>query len=98
MEDIDGQAIGLMLFESLLDGFGLTDQQHLHAIFCCGAHGALDFHCRGVVGPHCVNCDLYHDIDLFFGGLYNFTSVVVTAVGTGAMRQLRLMTVGALRN
>jgi hypothetical protein len=50
-----------------------------------------------MIAPHCVDCDFDHGIDLFFGGLYNFTAFVVAAVRTSTMGLSDFVTVGTFR-
>ena len=87
MMDLDGEAGSFVQLESLTNGFGLAYKHHMNAVFGRSKHSTLDFHYRSVIAPHCVDCDFRHGIPLFFGGLYDFTAFVISAVRTDTMRQ-----------
>jgi hypothetical protein len=73
----------------------------------CGSQGAVDDAVRGMVAPHRVYGNVNHEMSfeasanagrfwLAFVHRPNLASAVVPAVGTGAMRRLRLATVGTI--
>src|SRR5581483_4079187 len=76
-----------------------TDQNDLHAILPCGLERAFDLRLGRPVRSHRVQgYDAWHGMIVLAGFLYvqNFPSFVVTAFGTGTVRHLALVAVGAL--
>ena len=64
------------------------------AQFTGRANCALDFRAWGFIAPHRVYCNGDHC--LFGSGFDDFAALVLAAVRTNAVRQFRLMAVGAV--
>ena len=100
VDDFDGQARGRgVAIQFRLDlGFG-ADQQHAHAVLARGVYRALNLRLGRAVGTHRIQRDHarhgVYELAGFFD-VEDFASLIVTALGAGAVRHLLLVTVGAL--
>src|SRR5581483_5266838 len=77
-----------------------ADENDLHAILPSGLERAFDLRLGRPVRTHRVQgYDAWHGMIVLARFLYvqNFPSFVVTALGTGTMRHLALVAIGALR-
>src|SRR5215472_181706 len=77
-------------------------QEHLHArIVAYRKQGSFNFRSRGPIRPHGIDSDnsFHGPLRLLrFFDFQNFAAFVIAALGTGAMRELALVAVGALGN
>jgi hypothetical protein len=76
-----------------------SDQKRVHAVVPCRLNRTFDFRFRRPVGAHRVQgYDAWHGefgLACLFD-VQNFAALVVAALGTGAVRHLALVAVGAL--
>jgi hypothetical protein len=88
-----------MPFEQRADHGLLADENDRHTQLRCGLYGPFHLHTGRMVTAHGINSDLDHAERkrLLFGHFEYFPILVVTAVGTGAMRQPQLMAIRAFR-
>jgi hypothetical protein len=81
-----------------LHDFFRADQQHAHTVLACGMDRALNFRLGSAIRTHCIQRDhARHGGELAgFFHVENFASLIVSALGAGAVRHFFLVTVGAL--
>jgi hypothetical protein len=107
MHDVDGEiASGRMFLKlplKLLTKLRFaSDEQHANVMVSAREDRPLHFGPRGAVRTHRINCDYgWHPLegDISLSGLFsleNFTALVVTAFGAGAVGHLLLVAVWAL--
>src|SRR6185437_262853 len=79
-----------------------SDQQHTHArIMTSGQQCSFDLRLRSPVRSHCIDSNYrFHEFARLSAFLYfhHLAALVVPTLGAGAMRELALMAIGALRN
>ena len=91
MMDRDVPGGGKLLAQGLVDPPFMSDEDHLVlGILPRKQHGALDHLGRGIVSPHGIERDAHALFDR-----HDLAAPVVAACRTGAMRQDRLLALGA---
>jgi hypothetical protein len=89
-----------MPFEFRFDDLFGADKHHAQAVLACSLDCALYFRLGGAVGTHRVERDHARHSVVRLAGFFNvenFASLIVTALGAGAMGHFLLVTVGAFR-
>jgi hypothetical protein len=76
------------------------DQQHTPAVLARGLKRALHFRLGGAIRTHRIQRNHARHVVVRLAGFFNvenFASLIVPALGAGAMRHFLLVTVGAFR-
>ena len=97
--DLDGKiAVAFVLFQFPTDHILLAHQEDLHAQTPGGSNRPFHFGFRGVVSAHCIQRNGQHvGAGLLRNHFDNFTTLVLAAFRTNAVRKLRLVAVRTLR-